>query len=43
MITKKADKGGGTALMDREYYIRETEKQLQDEAIYKKLKDIKGY
>lgn len=37
IITEKADKGGGTVIMNREDYIKETEDQLKDEKVYKRL------
>lgn len=37
IVTKKADKGGGTILINWDDYIREAEKQLEDRTVYKKL------
>ncbi|CAH2299608.1 Hypothetical predicted protein, partial [Pelobates cultripes] len=38
VVIKPADKGGGIVLMDREYYIEESLRQLNDGITYKKLK-----
>lgn len=37
LIVKKADKGGATVIMDYHKYIEESEKQLNDSKVYKRL------
>ena len=42
IIIKEADKGSGAAVWDREDYLAETKKQLDDKDVYQELRDVKG-
>ena len=42
IIIKEADKESGAVVWDREDYLAETKKQLDDKDVYQELRDVKG-